>query len=307
MNFHTQSRFPMGVLALVLSIALLLPAPSFSQTAYGAPPNVYATAATGLGLNYSGGVILQGGAVNTIVPGTLTATNTMTSCVAPAFSLCNFVYWASGTGLSITTVYSTAYAPGNVVVAYVTSTGGNITLVTVPANQPTVPVAVAQNTTTTPYTAFTTLQQPHDLIAPVAITDTIAEYWSQIFIPTSTTLTGACLLNGATVTTDKHIYILFNAAGAIIANTILTSVADSGASRYQCQDFVTPVAVIGPGTFFVGTQPNGTTDTFFTYTAAGAPTKYGTGITAAGVFGTLVAITPTSAFTTAVGPLMMVY
>jgi len=167
---------------------------------------------------------------------------------------------------------------------------------------------VIQSTVTTPYTAFTTLAIPNNIVAPAAITDTVAEYWSQIFIPTNVTLTGACLLNGATVTTDKHIVILFNAAGAVIANSALAGAADTGnASAYQCQAFTAPIAVTGPATYFVGTQPNGTTDTFFTYTAKGAPTNYGTGLTTCAVFGTLCSITPTSTFTTAQGPLMMVY
>ena len=166
---------------------------------------------------------------------------------------------------------------------------------------------VVQSTVSSPYTAFTTLNPPFNLAAPATVTDTIAEYWAQIFIPTNATLTGACLLNGATVTSDKHILFLANAAGTIIAHTSLTSVADSGASVYQCQAFTATAAVIGPGTYFVGTQPNGTTDTFYTYTTAGAPTLYGTGLTTAGSFGTLVNITPTTTFTTAEGPLMMVY
>ncbi len=166
---------------------------------------------------------------------------------------------------------------------------------------------VIQSTVSMPYTAFTTLANPNSLIAAGSVTDTIAEYWSQLFIPTNATLTGACLLNGATVTTDKHIYFLANAAGTIVANTSLTSVADSGASRYQCQAFTATVAVVGPQTYFIGTQPNGTTDNFLAYATGGAPTNYGTGLTTAGTFGTLVNITPTVTFTTAQGPLMMVY
>jgi hypothetical protein len=159
-----------------------------------------------------------------------------------------------------------------------------------------------------PYTAFTTLNPPFNLVAPAAVTDTVAQYSSQIYIPYNTTLTGACLLNGATVTTDKHLVYLANAAGTIIATSALAGVADTGnASSYQCQAFIAPVAVFGPQTYWVGTQPNGTTDNFYTYTAKGAPTNYGTLLTTSAVFGTVVNIVPTTTFTTAVGPLMMVY
>ena len=96
----------------------------------GALPNVTATAATGLGLTYTAGSIPQGGAIQAITGNTLTATDNQTSCAAPAYTSCNFVFWASGASLSITTSPTTAFAVGNVVVAFVTTTSGNITLVT---------------------------------------------------------------------------------------------------------------------------------------------------------------------------------
>lgn len=97
----------------------------------GAMPNVTATAATGLGLTYTAGTITAGGPpTQAITAGTLTATNTMTSCVAPAYTACNFIYWNSGTALLQTTSAVTAFTPGNVVVAFCTSTGGNITTCT---------------------------------------------------------------------------------------------------------------------------------------------------------------------------------
>ena len=166
---------------------------------------------------------------------------------------------------------------------------------------------IVQSTVSSPYTAFTTYVAPGNLIAPTAVTDTIAEYSVDIFVPTNATLTGACLLNGATVTTDKHLVFLANAAGTIIAHSALTGASDSGASQYQCQAFTATIAVTGPQTYFVGTQTNGTTDTFLAYATGGAPTNYGTGLTTAGSFGTLVNITPTVSFTTAEGPLMSVY
>lgn len=96
----------------------------------GALPNVTATAATGLGITYTAGSVTQGGAVQAITAGTLTATDTQTSCAAPGYTACNFVYWASGTALLQTTAPATAFAVGNVVVAFCTSTGGNITTCT---------------------------------------------------------------------------------------------------------------------------------------------------------------------------------
>lgn len=159
-----------------------------------------------------------------------------------------------------------------------------------------------------PFTAFTTLSNPGNLIAPSSVTHVDGTQWfTQIYVPNAATLTGACWLNGATVTTDKTIAFLADASGAIIANSAVAGAADSGhASQYQCAAFTATVAVVGPATYFVGVQTKGTTDNFQAYATGGAPTNYGTG-SQTGTFGTLTAITPTVTFTTALGPLMMVY
>ena len=127
----------------ILTIAVLAVALAFSwpttfrprtdlqaQGYSGALPNVTATAATGLGLTYTAGSVTQGGAVQAITAGVLTATDTQTSCAAPGYTSCNFVYWASGTALLQTTSATTAFAVGNVVVSFCTTTGGNITTCT---------------------------------------------------------------------------------------------------------------------------------------------------------------------------------
>lgn len=96
----------------------------------GALPNVAATAATGLGITYTAGTVTQGGAQQAITGNTLTATDAMTSCAAPAYTACNFVYWNTGVSLSITTTAATAFAAGNTVISFITTSGGNITAVT---------------------------------------------------------------------------------------------------------------------------------------------------------------------------------
>lgn len=96
----------------------------------GALPNVSAHAATGLQVDYTVGIVPQGGAIQAITAGNVTVSDAQTSCAAPAYSSCNFVYWATGTGLSTSTTASTAFATGNIVIAFVTTTGGNVTLVT---------------------------------------------------------------------------------------------------------------------------------------------------------------------------------
>jgi hypothetical protein len=143
-------------------------------------------------------------------------------------------------------------------------------------------------------------------------TDVAGRQWfSSIFIPASTTLTGACLKLGTVPATDLWIAALWNSAGTTVATSALAGVAfgaTGAAEFYQCQAFTAPVAVTGPARYFVGIQGNGNTaNEFYTYSANSAPTGYATGITAPGVFGTITAIVPTSAFTAGQGPIMSVY
>jgi hypothetical protein len=156
------------------------------------------------------------------------------------------------------------------------------------------------------YTIFTTPAVPN-AIAVNSTTGVAGKIWAgQLFIPVNATLTGACLLNGATVGTDKQIYALYDATGALLANTAVAGTTTATASKYQCLAFTATVQVAGPQTYYIAAQSNGTTDNFATYATAAAPTNYGTTVQT-GVFGTLAAITPSTTFTAAQGPIMMVY
>lgn len=131
-----------GVLLATLVGGLVLLAQGSS---FQAPfPILTANGATGLQVNNAAGKIAVGGLIQPIAAGTVTTTTNMTSCQAPYYSACNFVYWpGTGTALATTTAYETAYAPGNVVIGFVTTTvGGNIsTIVAAPINvQPTISI-----------------------------------------------------------------------------------------------------------------------------------------------------------------------
>ncbi len=106
--------------------------PSGQGLSFAAPfPSITKNAATGLQVNYSVGKIASGGLITAITAGNVTATDAMTNCQAPTYPSCNFIYWPGATNsLLVTTSVSTAWAPGNVVVAFVTSTGGNISAIT---------------------------------------------------------------------------------------------------------------------------------------------------------------------------------
>jgi hypothetical protein len=167
--------------------------------------------------------------------------------------------------------------------------------------------SLAAVTTNKPYTAFTTLSSPN-AIATTSVTDVAGTIWfSQLYVPYSATLTGACVLNGATVGTDKWIVALYNSNGVLVANSATAGTTTATASKYQCIAFAATVTVYGPGTYYAALQGNGTTDNFQAYATGGAPTNYGTQ-SQTGTFGTVAAMTtPTVTFTTAKGPLMMVY
>ena len=165
---------------------------------------------------------------------------------------------------------------------------------------------LGQFTTTSPYTQFTTISPPNAIATNSTTNTNGGIFWSAIFIPTGTTLTGACILNGITVGTDKRILALYSAGGNLLANTATAGTTTATASKYQCIAFTATVTVAGPQTYFLASQANGTTDNFQTYAASSVPTGYVTG-TQAGTFGTLAAITPGTSFTANDGPLMMVY
>lgn len=141
------------------------------------------------------------------------------------------------------------------------------------------------------------------------ITDVAGKLWfSAMEVDFNTIATGACILNGSTVGTDKWIVALYDNTGALVANSATAGTLTANASAYQCIAFTSPVAVIGPGQYFLVLQGNGTTDTFKAYGAHGAPDSYPTGTVTGGTFGTVPAtIAITTTFTASVGPMMSLY
>jgi hypothetical protein len=214
----------------VLAVALVLALPLISQTTspgtFRAPTIKTGTTATSI--YWTAGTIYNGGHAVSVAAGNAALGASQTSCAAPSFSACDFLY-ASSNG-------------------------------------------------------------------------TVA-------VPTNATLTGACFLTGSSPATDKAIVILWNASGAVVANSALTGSTIAGSSIFQCIAFTGTYAAVGPQTFYVGLQTDGTHATeISTYPATSAPGTYGTGVQAAGVFGTLVNISsPSTAFNAGQGPVMSLY
>lgn len=168
------------------------------------------------------------------------------------------------------------------------------------------PGGTTQITTSTPYTTFTTISPPNPISTNPTTYASGTEYAGMLYIPSNATLTGACLLNGGTTGTNTNIYILWNSAGTVVAHTATAGTTTGTASKYSCVAFTATVNVMGPQTYFIGVQANGTTDNFQSYAAGSVPTGYFTTSTT-GVFGTLTNLVVPSTFTANVGPLMMVY
>src|SRR5262249_12642613 len=128
-------------LSLALSV-VLTPAVGIAQqpsgTNYANFDNAFAAPAlSGVGtatLTYTAGNLYLGGTVKAITAGTLTSLGaTKNNCDAPAYSSCEIVYWTSGTSLSHSVTYATAFAAGNIPVAYVTTDGSSNVLTIVAA------------------------------------------------------------------------------------------------------------------------------------------------------------------------------
>lgn len=132
----------LAILSILTVAMAVLPAAAPQQlpgTGYGSFSAAFAAPAlTGVGtatLTYSAGNLYQGGLVKAITAGTFTSLGaSATTCAAPAFSSCEIVYWASGTGLTHSTAYVTAYGNGaNVIVGYLTTDGSSLILTITPA------------------------------------------------------------------------------------------------------------------------------------------------------------------------------
>jgi len=127
-------------------------------------------------------------------------------------------------------------------------------------------------------------------------------YVAQLNLPAFTVTNIACL-NGSAAATNNLVYGLYNASGALVANTALAGVVASGTNAFQAVIPLTSPYVAAAGLYYVAYQTNGTTTRFRTITANGAGD-----LTASytGAFGTLPAITPPTAFVANVGPICFV-
>lgn len=87
-------------------------------------------------------------------------------------------------------------------------------------------------------------------------------YFGSFEIPKTTRLTSMKAMQGATVGTDKFLYVLYRADGVKLATTALAGVATTGGDAFLSDDLTTPYLATGPARYYFGLQSNGSTDKF---------------------------------------------
>lgn len=137
--------------------------------------------------------------------------------------------------------------------------------------------------------------------------DINGQLWiSEIYVPYTIAVTKIGFLQGGTATTDNITIGLYGPTGAKITTTALAGVVLATANTFQEQTLLAAQTLVGPATYYIAVQGNGT--------AAGAiqtvPATYNTIRTshASGTFGTFPAtITLPTSFTTADAPVVYLF
>jgi len=150
-------------------------------------------------------------------------------------------------------------------------------------------------------TAYTALET--NGTAPSAATE---QYCTEIDLPWTMLMKGIAVLNGTTVGTDKHLVILYDSAGTVLANSATGGALSANASTYQKYDFTAKYLAVGPNRYFACVQTNGTTDTIRHALTSVNDHILGGAVTGQ-VFGTVAAVTLPSTFTTAKAPYFAFY
>lgn len=144
---------------------------------------------------------------------------------------------------------------------------------------------------------------------PLAITDgssvtctNTTTYVAQLFVPANATITGVAIVNAAAVAGNITVG-LADSTGAPITAAQSASTAQSGTAAYQRIPFASPYAATGPATYYLQLQCSNGSATFRAHTVGDFRTTTQT----SGTYGTIIAFTPPTTFTTAVGPVASLY
>jgi hypothetical protein len=130
-------------------------------------------------------------------------------------------------------------------------------------------------------------------------------YYSEVFIPANTTITGISVLNGHTTSASQNTFVgLASSTGLVVANSNTTT-AQATADTYQQIPFTTPYSAKGPGKYFILVQGNNTTGYIGTHSKG----NFGAGLITSETYGTFLttATYKVTTFTTAQGPIADTY
>jgi len=128
-------------------------------------------------------------------------------------------------------------------------------------------------------------------------------YLAEVEVPCNKTVTGVAVFNGTAVAGNGKV-MLYDSTGARLA--ISASTAMSGPEAYQSIAFTAPVAIVGPGRYFIGVIFNTTTHDLRGHTLGAFATGTDAGNTYA-TDSTFATVTVPTTFTTAVGPVASLY
>lgn len=148
-------------------------------------------------------------------------------------------------------------------------------------------------------------------IAPTSGTDTApadgTQFLTSIFVPVNKTVTGVGWLVGSVGGTDKCYVVLYDADGAVLANSSLTTDGTlvGTAAQIMALPFTATYAAKGPRLYYVGLSIKGTTARLRTVPAYCQAGLYAGSV--AQVHGTVAAVTEPVTFTADKAPVCFLY
>lgn len=203
---------------------------------------------------------------------------------------------ATITTLTTTTVAGTPNFSGAVTAASTLGVTGAIT--------PTGGVAAAGGFTATPRNMHTG-GNPASVSTDfsdytIVVTETIR---AEIFVPANVSSTGVAIFNGSSVAGNLTAYLI-DSTGTQVPSVLTASTAQSGTDAYQRIPWSGgPYTIKGPATYWIAVQGNNTGGKINAHTIG----NFGADKQTGQVYGTLVAATAPTTFTTALGPVASLY
>lgn len=129
-------------------------------------------------------------------------------------------------------------------------------------------------------------------------------YWASVFIPMNITVSGINYQIGNAGGTDKVIAALYDSTGTLLRSSNLAGVTVGSANTKQQVPLTSPIAIVGPGVYYIALQFDGTTARFMSF--GNNEAGFVTGSTT-GTFGTVPSITPGTTFSANTGPFASTY